>query len=116
MADDYPEFLDAAAMYMSMLPQLEIVGVARSGREALDQVVRLRPDLVLMDVVMPDMSGLEVTRHIKAQADAPFVVILTLYYAPAYCRAAHAAGADGVLSKSEFGTDLVPLIHRFFQW
>ena len=67
-----------------------------------------------MDVVMSDMSGLEATRHIKIQADAPLVVILTLYHAPAYCRAAQAAGADGVISKTEFGKECLPMIHCLF--
>jgi DNA-binding NarL/FixJ family response regulator len=114
LVDDYPDFLDAAAIFLSTVPQFEIAGIARSGHEALEQVERLRPDLVLMDLVMPDMSGLEAARCIKVQAGAPRVVILTLSHAPAYFCAAQTAGADGVISKMEFGTDLIPLIHKFF--
>lgn len=59
LVDDYPDFLDAVARFLSTIPHVEIVGRARSGREALNQVARVRPDLVLMDLAMPDMSGLE---------------------------------------------------------
>ena len=114
LVDDYPDFLDAVARFLSTIPHVEIVGRARSGREALNQVARVRPDLVLMDLAMPDMSGLEATRHIKAQADAPLVVILTFHNAPAYCRAAQAVGADSVIGKADFGDEFVSLIHGLF--
>jgi DNA-binding NarL/FixJ family response regulator len=93
---------------------IEIVGRALSGRDALEQVALLHPDLVLMDLAMPEMNGLEAARRIKVQPDAPRVVILTLYDNPEYHAVAGAVGADGFVAKSEFGTQLLPLIHKLF--
>jgi DNA-binding NarL/FixJ family response regulator len=114
LVDDNPEFLETAARFLSAGPYIEIVGRALSGRDALEQVALLRPNLVLMDLAMPEMNGLEATRRIKAQPDAPHVVILTLYDNPEYRTVAEAAGADGLVAKSEFGTQLLPLIHKLF--
>jgi DNA-binding NarL/FixJ family response regulator len=110
LVDDNAQFLDSAARALAAVPAIEIVGRALSGREALEQVMQLQPDLVLMDVAMPNMNGLEATRHIKAQPDAPRVVMLTLYDGPEYRAAAAAVGADDLISKAEFDTQVLPLI------
>ncbi len=112
LVDDNKEFLDVAERFLSADPQIEVVGRAHSGAEAIDSVSRLKPDLVLMDIAMPDMNGLEATRKIKEQPDPPLVVILTLYDNPEYRDVAEEIRADGFLSKSEFGTQLLPLIHE----
>ena len=112
LVDDSPEFLESAARFLSSDPQVCTVGRALSGRQALEQMASLKPDVVLMDLVMPNMDGLEATRQIKRRPDAPFVVILTLHDHDEYRLAAQAAGADGYITKSEFGTELLPLVHR----
>ena len=111
LVDDNAQFLDVAARTLAAVPAIEIVGRALSGRDALEQVTQLQPDLVLMDVAMPNMNGLEATRHIKARPDAPRVVMLTLYDAPEYRAAAEAVGADDFISKAEFDAQVLPLIH-----
>ena len=83
-ADDNPKFLDAATNYLAIDPQLEIVGQARSGREAMEQVAALQPHLVIMDLAMPETNGLEATRQIKAQSNPPYIIILTLHDNPEY--------------------------------
>jgi CheY-like chemotaxis protein len=70
MVDDSPTFLDAATTFLSRVPRFEVVGRALSGEEALEQVHQLQPDLVLLDLAMPGMDGLEVTRRLKAQSGA----------------------------------------------
>jgi DNA-binding NarL/FixJ family response regulator len=112
LVDDNPEFLRAAAHFLSTDPGIEIVGQALSSRYALENLARLEPDLVLMDLAMPELDGIEVTRHIKMQAHAPRVIILTLYDGPQYRSQARAAGADGFVAKSEFGERLLPLIYE----
>ncbi len=112
LVDDSPEFLEAAANFLSTDPEVEVVGQARSGQDALEQVARTRLDIVLMDLAMPGINGLETTRRIKARPDAPRVIILTLYDNPSYRSLAQAAGADGFVAKSEFGSQLLPLIHQ----
>lgn len=111
LVDDSPAFLTLVALFLAIDPQIVIVGSARSGREALVQVTHLQPDLVLMDVHMPDMDGLEATRRIKAQSGAPRIVVCTLMTSSEYRAAAETAGADGFLDKAAFTTLLLPLIH-----
>jgi DNA-binding NarL/FixJ family response regulator len=114
LVDDSVAFLEAATAFLSTAPGVEIVGRALSGREALAQVTQLRPDVVLLDVVMPDMNGLETTQRIKAEAHAPRVIILTLHDDLEYRIAAKTVGADGFVSKAAFGTQLLPLLQALF--
>jgi DNA-binding NarL/FixJ family response regulator len=114
LVDDSPEFLQSAERFLAADPDIEVVGCARSGREAIAQVTQLHPDLVLMDLGMPGMNGLEATCRIRARSDAPRVVILTLHDNAEYRVAALAAGAEGYVTKSEFGTALLPFIHVLF--
>jgi|WetSurMetagenome_2_1015567.scaffolds.fasta_scaffold1234113_1 DNA-binding NarL/FixJ family response regulator len=111
IVDDNREFLTSAERFLAADPGLDIIGHALSGDEALGKVNLLQPDVVLMDLVMPEMSGLEATRRIKTRANPPFVIILTLHDIPEYCSAAQAAQADGFIGKSNFGNGLIPLIH-----
>ncbi len=114
LVDDSLSFLKVAAEFLAMDPQIEIVGSALSGRDALDQVTQLKPDLVLMDLEMPEMNGLEATAQIKVQPGAPCVVILTFHDNPEYRAAAKTVGADGFVCKSQFAEELLPLIHTLF--
>jgi len=111
LVDDNTQFLDVAARTLAAVPSIEVVGRALSGRDALEQVFQLQPDLVLMDLAMPNMNGLEATRHIKARSDAPRVIMLTLHDGPEYRAAAQAVGADDFVSKAEFHVRVLPLIH-----
>ncbi len=111
LTDDHPAFIDAAVHFLSVDPDVEIVGRALSGQEALEQITLLRPDLVLVDLAMPGTNGLEVTRLLKTQPKPPHVIILTLYDNPEYRTAAAVAGADGFISKSELTAQLLPFIH-----
>jgi DNA-binding NarL/FixJ family response regulator len=112
LVDDNAEFLRVAADFLSTDPWVDVVGQARSGRDALRSVVHLDPDLVIMDLAMSGMDGFEATRHIKSQPDAPYVIILTLYGSAEYRVMAQESGADGYVVKSELGDQLLPLIHE----
>src|SRR5438105_3576362 len=80
----------------------------------LEQVAMLNPDLVLMDLAMPGMNGLETTRQIKARPAAPRVVIMTLYDVAEYRAAARDATADGFIAKSSIRSQLLPLLASLF--
>jgi DNA-binding NarL/FixJ family response regulator len=114
LVDDSPGFLKAATGFLNATTELEVIGSARSGEEALLQVDELCPDLVLMDLTMPGMGGFEATCRLKNQKVSPRVVILTLHDTPEYRSRARAKGADGFVPKDEFGAQLLPLIHDLF--
>jgi DNA-binding NarL/FixJ family response regulator len=82
---------------LALSPQIEIVGEARDGQESVQLVAERHPDVVLMDLQMPVMDGLEATRYIKSQW--PEVRVVTLTMSPGYRLAAYAAGADAFLLK-----------------
>jgi DNA-binding NarL/FixJ family response regulator len=115
LVDDSPEFLDAAVRFVSSDPELTVVGSSLTGLDALEQIRQSNPDLILMDLALPGISGLETTRLIKAQPESPRIIILTLHDNPEYRAASESANADGFLAKSEFGTQLLPLIHSLFE-
>jgi len=114
IVDDHAAFLDELAHVLEEDREMDVVGRAALGEEALEQTTALRPDLVLMDLAMPGMGGLEATRHLKAESDAPCVIMLSLHEHPMYRTAALAAGANGFVQKSKLGTTLLPMIHSLF--
>jgi CheY-like chemotaxis protein len=115
LVDDSEPWLKTVATWLpGGVPRLRVVGQASTGCEALAETMRLHPDLVLMDIAMPEMDGIEATRQLKARPDAPRVVILTLYAGPAYQAEAEAAGADGFLGKAALVAGLPPMIEGLF--
>lgn len=110
LVDDNPTFLNAAVHALTVDPRIEVVGSALSGQEGLELILQKQPDLVLMDVAMPGMNGIEATRLIKAQPNAPRVVILTSHDLSHYRTAAKAVGADSFISKADFDSHLFPLL------
>lgn len=114
LVDDDPDFLRSIRQFLEVDQRIEVVGSLRSSREALAEVSRLQPDLVLMDIVMPGTSGLEATRQIKAQPGAPRVILLTLHDDKAYRDEAENIHADGFVSKSEAGVKLLSVIYGLF--
>ena len=83
---------------------------ATTAEEAVTLVRDHRPEIVLMDIGLPDMSGIEATRHIKAEVPKTKVVVMTIHEAPNYRTDADAVGADGFLLKKEIPSKLVPLL------
>ncbi len=112
--DDSPDFLTAMTDFLLLSSDVSVVGQALSGQEAIELVAQTRPDLILVDLLMPGMNGLETTRHLRRTPCAPRVVIVTSYDDPAYRDAATRAGASDYLVKAELGQTLLPLLHRLF--
>ncbi|HXG18781.1 MAG TPA: response regulator transcription factor [Methylomirabilota bacterium] len=110
VVDDSPQFRAMMMRALCARPRIEVVGYAQSGPEAVEQVSRLRPDVVLMDIAMPGISGIEATRQIKSQPDAPLVILLTFYDTAQHRSAAASVGVDHFISKSELHTQLWPLL------
>jgi DNA-binding NarL/FixJ family response regulator len=112
LVDDSDAFRQSAGRYLSRQPSCELVGVAASGDEALERVAALQPDLVLLDIAMPGLNGLEVARRLKRRAPAPHVVIVTIQDDANYRMAAREAGSDGFITKSDFTIQIVALLHE----
>jgi two-component system, NarL family, invasion response regulator UvrY len=101
--DDQSIFLDVARDVVAATPGFRWVGGATSGEEALDAVDELEPDLVLMDMRMPEMDGIE-TAHRICESHADVVVVLvSIEESPAITPAIEASGAAGLVRKQEFG-------------
>ena len=114
MVDDSTDFLLSAERVLATHSQIEVVGRATSGHDALNLVSQLHPDLVLMDLSMPGMSGIEAARRIKSQAGSPLVVILTMHDDSASRAAAATAQTDGFIGKPVFVTEIFSLLQRLF--
>jgi DNA-binding NarL/FixJ family response regulator len=85
--------------FLELLPEIEIVGEAGNGREAVDAAYRLQPDVILMDLVMPEMDGPQAIAAIRERQPEIAVVALTSFAEPERVAAAMAAGAVGHLTK-----------------
>ena len=99
VVDDHPVIREGLRIMLTSDPGIQIIGEASSGREAVEKAERLEPDVVLTDIRMPGMSGIEVTRQIKAARPAIAVIVLTMYDSEMYVVEALRAGAAGYLGK-----------------
>ncbi|MFE5586180.1 response regulator [Kitasatospora sp. NPDC056531] len=100
LVDDQPLMLVGLAILIGDTDDLEVVGQAGDGREAVRLVRELRPDVVVMDIRMPGMDGIEATRQATAEPDPPKVLVLTTFDDDEYVYGALRAGASGFLLKS----------------
>ncbi|HEY5612815.1 MAG TPA: response regulator transcription factor [Lysobacter sp.] len=112
LVDDHPGFIGAALRQLRRLPWLTVVGSAGNGIEAIAQCETLRPDVVLMDLAMPEMGGLQATRLIKAQDNPPYIVIASHFDDTEHREHALRAGADAFVSKLAYIHDVMPLLER----
>jgi DNA-binding NarL/FixJ family response regulator len=99
IVDDVPQVRQELRGLLQLTSELEVVGEAANGLEAISQAKALRPDVVVMDLEMPVMDGFEATRLIKSCGPAPRVVILSVHASPEEQQCAQEAGADGFVVK-----------------
>lgn len=118
VVDDQAQFRLAARAVLRRLDEFELAGEARSGHEAVELADRLRPELVLMDINMPQMSGIQATRQILAAHPDTVVILCSTYDVRDLPADAGASGAAGYVNKEQLGTEMLRRIwaHRDDGW
>ena len=106
IADDHRDFRRVVREFLDRMPNVSVVGEAINGGEAVEKVEQLFPDVVLMDIAMPKMNGLEATRIIKQRWPETKVLIATTYDDPTYRLQALEARADGYILKGSLKPSL----------
>lgn len=112
IAEDQGMVLGALAALLELEPDIEVVGRARDGREALELIANVRPDVVLTDIEMPRLTGLELAAELKRRGHPARVVIVTTFGRSGYLRRALDAGAAGYLLKDAPAERLAEAVRR----
>lgn len=112
LVDDDPLVISALSLMLGGQSDIEVVGEAGDGLAGCELVSDLHPDVVLMDIRMPVMNGLEATQILHGRRDAPRIIVLTTFDADDYVFSALAAGADGFLLKDTSPQDIVNAVRR----
>ncbi len=107
IADDHALVREGIAAFLKMADDVEVVGEAADGVEAIEAVKKHRPDIILLDISMPRLGGLEAMGEIRNISPDTKVLVLTQYEDPVYVRRFFKAGAAGYLLKKAVGTDLL---------
>jgi DNA-binding NarL/FixJ family response regulator len=110
VADDHDVVRMGVRLLLESQPGWVVCGEARTGREAVAKSLELRPDLIVLDVSMPELNGVEVTRQIRRSMPTS-ILIVTMYDSERMARAAIEAGASGYLSKADAGQVLIEAVH-----
>ena len=110
LVDDNQDFLAVSQEFLEAFEGLQVVGTATSGPEALDLLNHISPTLLIVDVSMPEMNGLELTQQVKKQWPSLPIIVLTLLDTPLHRQAALQAGADAFVTKASMDDDLIPAI------
>jgi DNA-binding NarL/FixJ family response regulator len=111
LADDHTIVRQGLAKLLEGEPNLRVVGEAENGREAVVKVEKLQPDVVLMDIAMPMLNGIEATRQIRKACPQTKVIILSMHSHDRYISELFSLGASGYLLKSSTGSDIINAIH-----
>lgn len=106
LAEDHTMVREGLHAMLDLEADIEVVGEAKNGRDAIDFAIKLRPDVVLMDIAMPDLNGLEATRQVLKGLPQTKVVILTAHCDDAYVKSAADSGAVGFLLKQDTAHDV----------
>jgi DNA-binding NarL/FixJ family response regulator len=105
IVDDQQPFRETAKTVVELTPGFEVAGEADTGEASIDETRRLDPDLVLMDVNLPGINGLEATAKILEESDRTVILVLSTYEAEEYAPRVAESGAAAYIPKSEFGPD-----------
>ncbi len=115
IADDHTLFRESLHRLLNDVEGLEVVGEAEDGAEAVSKTMELHPDVILLDIAMPNMNGLEATRQIKKQNPSVKVLILTMYDTEQHVFETLSAGASGYILKKAPSRELISAIQAVYQ-
>ena len=110
LADDFEGFRHSLRLFLKSQPGFEVVGEAVDGNDAIEKAQDLRPDLVLMDLEMPNKDGFDATREIKLRFPQTRVAILSMHSSEVYRRAAREFRADDFIDKNSMKTALLSVL------
>lgn len=110
LADDHAMVREGLRMVLAARSDIAVIGEASDGREAVDMAERLHPDVVIMDIAMPNLNGLEATRQIAKRFPGTRIVILTMHENQQYLVQIIQAGATGCVLKRSAGTELITAV------
>lgn len=111
LADDHTIVRQGLVKLLEAEPNFRVVGHAENGRDAIEKVGKLLPDVVLMDIAMPMLNGIEATRQIKKRYPQTRVIILSMHSHDRYINELFSLGASGYLLKNSTGSDIISAIH-----
>ncbi len=115
LVDDHALMRDGIRALLDLQDDIEIVAEACEGQDAIEKAQKLKPDVVIMDISMPEMDGLEATRRIKRKNPSVKVLVLTQHDNREYILSTIKSGSDGYLPKRALGSELVPAIRAVHQ-
>lgn len=110
LVDDNPEFIEAAATVLD--GAYEIVGTAQNGEDGLKAAQTLLPDVIVLDISMPDMTGFDVASRLRQRKNRAAIVLLTVHEDTDFVRAARALGVLGYVIKRRIATDLATAVRE----
>ena len=110
LADDHLDSLETVERHLKS--EFEVVGKVRDGQLLLEEAMRLKPDVIVSDISMPLLNGIEAADQLKESGCQSRIVFLTVHSDPDFVRVCLAAGAFGYVVKSRIGTELVPAIRE----
>jgi len=109
LADDYPLMLERVKTFLE--PTFDVVGLAHDGLEMVEEAKRLNPDIIVADISMPELDGIEAAHRLREMGARASIVFLTIHESPEFVEACLAEGALGFVAKSHMKTDLIPAIN-----
>ena len=112
IVDDAPAVRESLRWLLDDEPWLTVIGAAASGSEAIQMTVNLKPDLILLDIELPDMDGFTVTKQIKAMLNPPHIVILSMHNDTFSQKRGADAGCDAFVGKELGWSVLLPVLKK----
>ena len=115
LADDHAVLRDGLRFLLEREEDIQIVATAANGQEAVEQAIQYCPDVVLMDISMPIMNGIEATKQICEVCKNTKVAMLSMHHTSEYLQRALKAGAQGYLLKDSAGAEVIAAVHALYE-